>query len=73
MANMNQTEKGGYVPTVIDMSVETRFANSLRFHARFDVRSKDAFSAFLMNALTQEPKRLTPKEKIALINKLNGA
>ena len=52
-----------------------RFSDSLRFHARLDVRSKDATAAMLMNALTRERsvKKMTPKQKISLVNALIGA
>jgi hypothetical protein len=71
MASLAQSDTGGYVPTVIE---PMRFADSLRFHARLDVRSKDATSAMVMNALTRERsvKKLTPKQKISLVNTLIG-
>ena len=58
------------------MAIEPmRFVDSLRFHARLDVRSKDATAAMLMNALTRERsvKKMTPKQKISLVNALIGA
>lgn len=72
MASLAQSETGGYVPMVIE---PMRFSDSLRFHARLDVRSKDAASSDLMSALTRDRtmRKLTPKEKISLINKLIGA
>ena len=71
MASLAQSETGGYVPTVIEPQ---RFADSLRFHARLDVRSKDATSSDLMSSLSwqRSVKRLTPKQRISLINKLIG-
>jgi hypothetical protein len=73
MASLAQSEKGGFVATYTETRM--RLEDSLRFHARLDVQSKDAMGAFLMSALTRQrkAKRMTPKEKIKFINTIIGA